>query len=53
VTRLEEAGQAYGALATAARARQRTAYAQAGERVGAQERALRDSLAALAAVPTG
>ncbi len=48
VKRLEEAGQAYAALATAARATRRPAYAQARERVVGHERALGESLAALA-----
>ena len=48
VDRLEETGRAYAALATAARATRRTAYAQARERVVAQERALNEDLAALA-----
>jgi eukaryotic-like serine/threonine-protein kinase len=48
VERLEETGRAYAALATAVRATHRTAYARAGERVVAQERALQQDLAALA-----
>ena len=48
VDRLEETGRAYAALATAARATRRTAYAQARERVVAHERALQQDLAALA-----
>lgn len=49
VERLEETGRAYAALATAARAARRPAYAQAREHVVAHERALQGSLAALAA----
>lgn len=48
VDRLEATGRAYAALATAARAMRGTAYAQARERVAAQERALHGDLAALA-----
>lgn len=48
VGQLEETGRAYAALATAARATRRTAYAQARERVVAHERALHEDLAALA-----
>ncbi len=48
VDRLEQTGRAYAALATAARATRRTAYAQARERVDAHELALRKDLAALA-----
>jgi hypothetical protein len=48
VERLGETGRAYAALATAARATRRTAYAQAGERVVAHERALQEALAAAA-----
>ncbi|HYV14562.1 MAG TPA: hypothetical protein VE972_00905 [Conexibacter sp.] len=49
VNQLKETGRAYAALATAARATRRTAYARARERVVAQERALQADLAALAA----
>jgi hypothetical protein len=49
VKQLKETGRAYAALATAARATRRTAYARARERVVAQERALQADLAALAA----
>jgi len=49
VGRLAETGRAYAALAAAARATRRSAYAQAGSRIAAQERALEQSLAALAA----
>lgn len=49
VERLEETGRAYGALAAAARATRRTAYAQARERVVAHEHELREDLSALAA----
>jgi len=49
VDRLKQTGQAYAALATAARATRRTAYAQARERVAADERSLETALAALAA----
>jgi serine/threonine-protein kinase len=52
VDRLETTGRAYGALATAARTRRRPAYAQARERIAAQERALQDALAALAPTST-
>jgi hypothetical protein len=52
VDRLEQSGRAYAALATAAHATRRTAYAQARERVVAQERALDDALAALASTTT-
>jgi hypothetical protein len=48
VDRLEETGRAYAALATAARATRRAAYAQGRERVVADERALRKDLATLA-----
>jgi serine/threonine-protein kinase len=48
VDQLEETGHAYTALATAARATHRTAYAQARERVAAHEQALQKDLAALA-----
>jgi hypothetical protein len=48
VDRLEATGRAYAALATAARATRRAAYAQARERIGAHERALTRDLAALA-----
>jgi hypothetical protein len=48
VDRLKETGQAYAALATAARAARRTAYAQARRRVVAHERALHEALVALA-----
>jgi hypothetical protein len=48
VDQLEQTGRAYAALATAARAARRTAYAQARERVVADERALQKDLAALA-----
>jgi hypothetical protein len=47
VERLKETGRAYDALATAARATRRTAYARARERVVAHERALGRDLAAL------
>lgn len=53
VDQLEQTGRAYGALATAARATRRTAYAQARERVVAHERALAQDLAALAAATSG
>jgi hypothetical protein len=53
VERLERIGRAYGALATAARATRRAAYAQARERVDAHERALRKDLAALASSSAG
>lgn len=49
VDRLEQTGRAYAALASAARATRRTAYAQARERIVAHERALGEDLAALAA----
>ncbi len=45
---LEETGRAYAALATAARAKRRPAYAQARERIVAHEHALSGDLAALA-----
>jgi hypothetical protein len=48
VDRLEETGRAYAALATAARATRRPAYAHARERVVAQEQALQKDLAVLA-----
>ncbi|HKG03335.1 MAG TPA: hypothetical protein VKB03_09135 [Conexibacter sp.] len=48
VDELEETGRAYTALAAAARAARRTAYAQARERLVAHERALQKDLAALA-----
>ncbi|HMJ01919.1 MAG TPA: hypothetical protein VK506_03200, partial [Conexibacter sp.] len=48
VDRLAETGRAYAALAAAARSTRRTAYARAGERVVARERALREDLSALA-----
>jgi hypothetical protein len=48
VVRLEATGRAYAALASAARATRRTAYAQAREHVASQERALNEALAALA-----
>ncbi|HEV7772364.1 MAG TPA: hypothetical protein VGO48_03615 [Conexibacter sp.] len=48
VDQLGETGRAYGALATAAHATRRTAYARARERVVAHERALQKDLAALA-----
>ncbi|HEX7290507.1 MAG TPA: hypothetical protein VF250_05190, partial [Conexibacter sp.] len=53
VEQLEETGRAYAALAAAARATRRTAYAQARGRIEAHERALRDDLAALAAATSG
>jgi len=48
VERLTETGRAYAALASAARAERRTAYARARGRVDAGERALTRDLAALA-----
>jgi hypothetical protein len=48
VDRLRQTGRDYTALATAARATRRTAYAQARDRVLAHERALQQDLAALA-----
>jgi hypothetical protein len=48
VDRLKQTGRDYATLARAARATRRTAYAQARERVGADERALARDLAALA-----
>jgi hypothetical protein len=48
VDRLQQAGHAYAALATAARGAHRTAYAQARERIVAGEHALAQALAALA-----
>jgi len=48
IDRLEQTGRTYTALATAARATRRTAYAQARERILAQERALQKDLEALA-----
>jgi hypothetical protein len=48
VDRLEATGRAYAALATAARATRRPAYAQARERIVAHEHALSGDLAALA-----
>ncbi len=48
VDQLEQTGHAYAALATAARATHRTAYAQARDRVVAHERALHENLTALA-----
>ena len=53
VDRLQETGRAYAALATAARATRRTAYAQARDRIVAQEASLREDLAALAAASSG
>jgi hypothetical protein len=53
VERLEATGRAYAALAQAARATRRTAYAQARERVLAHERALQADLAALAPATSG
>jgi hypothetical protein len=53
INRLEETGRAYGALAAAARATRRTAYARARAGVTAQERALQMDLVTLAsASPT-
>jgi hypothetical protein len=48
VDQLKETGRAYAALATAARATRRTAYAQAHERIVAHERALHEDIAVLA-----
>lgn len=53
VVGLKETGRAYAALATAARATRRTAYAQARERIVAHEHALREDLAALASATSG
>jgi len=54
VAGLQETARAYGALASAARATRRGAYARASGRVVAQERALQHDLAALAvASPAG
>lgn len=53
VDRLRETGRAYAALATAARATRRTAYAQARDRIVAHERALGEDLAALASASSG
>lgn len=53
VDRLAETGRAYAALAAAARATRRPAYAQARERIAAHERALQQDLAALAAAASG
>jgi hypothetical protein len=48
VNRLEETGRAYAALAAAARATRRTAYARARERVVVHERTLQKDFATLA-----
>lgn len=53
VARLEETGQQYRALADAARATHRVAYAQAREQILADERALGEDLAALAPAASG
>jgi hypothetical protein len=53
VDHLENTGRAYAALATAARATRRTAYAHARARIGVQERAVRKDLAALASAKPG
>ncbi len=53
VERLKQTGGAYAALATAARATRHTAYAQARDGIVAHERALEQSLAALAAAGSG
>ena len=53
VDRLEATGRAYDALATAARATRRTAYARARGRIAAHERRLGESLAALGSARSG
>jgi len=53
VDRLERLGRDYAALATAARATRRAGYAQARERIAADERALEQDLAALAPAASG
>jgi hypothetical protein len=53
VERLEETGRTYAALATAARASRRTAYARARERIVAHEHALREDIAALGSASSG
>jgi hypothetical protein len=53
VARLEETGRTYAALATAARATHRTAYANARERVVAHEHALTEDLATLGSATSG